>query len=332
MRYDRPGGSRQDTVSPNSILVTQQRPVWEVVKEYIEDQIVLGALPVGSWLPSVRELSVQMGLNRNTVSKAYRALGRDGTVVSKHGIGVLVARRPSGDRQPNERLASLISALIIEARRSSVSDESLIKRIEAEIVRVSQSQQVKVAFIECSPPDTEKLSRHLSGHLELQVDPLDLNDFLMHTESYADTYDVLSTTFFHLQEVAAAASSYQVEVVGLHHVPSHESILELVRLPSSMTIGLICINDRTVEKVSTVIRMYTRCDVITCTVNDEEALQQVLEQADVLVDTVRAHDAIASRATNLPYVTMDFQTEIQSIEYLQAKISDEYIKLASKPK
>ncbi|CAN5520021.1 hypothetical protein BH24CHL1_BH24CHL1_16890 [soil metagenome] len=323
MRSNGSGNSQWRPDSLDPILVAQQRPVWEVVKEYIEDQIVLGVYPVGSLLPSVRGLSAQMGLNRNTISKAYQALGRDGTVVSKRGVGVLVTLRPSVNRKPSERLASLLVTLVEEAKRSGVSDEALVQRVEAEIARVSQAQHVKIALIECSPQDTEKMCQHLSRHLEVQVDPVDLNDFLMHTESYAEAYDVLSTTFFHLQEVTAAVTDYDVEVVGLHHVPSHESILELARLPSSMIIGLICTNDRTVEKVSTVIRMYTRCAIVPCTVDNEVALQQVLGQANILVDTVQAHDVVAYRADNFPFITLDFQTEPQSIEYLKTRISEE---------
>lgn len=310
--------SRSD--GTDTLVVAQQRAVWELVKEYIEEQIVLDIYPIGSWLPSVRDLSAQIGLNRNTISKAYRALGRDGTVVAKHGVGVLVARRPIIDRHPTERLSSLIVAVVEEAKRSGVTADMLLKHIETELARVSRVQQVQVAFIECSPQDTEKMSQHLSRHLEVSVTPLDLNDFLNNTALYAQTFDILSTTFFHLQEVTAAASQHDSEIVGLHHVPSHESILELARLPSSLTIGVICINVRTLEKVSSVIRMYSRCGIVSCVVDDEEALQKVISQADVLVDTVRAHEVVASRDNALPFITLDFQTEPQSIEYLQNRI------------
>lgn len=328
MKYEELGISQPRIASSDALLAASQKPVWEVVKEYIEDQIVLGAYPIGSWLPSVRELSAEVGLNRNTISKAYRALGRDGTVISKQGVGVLVERRPTTDRHPEGRLNSMISALVQEAKRTGVTDELLIRHVEAELVRVSQVQQFNVAFIECSPQDTEKMSKHLSRHLEVAVVPLDLHDFLSDTARYAETYDVLSTTFFHLQEVAAAASEFGTDVVGLHHVPSHESILELVKLPSSMTIGLICTNQRTVEKVTSVIRMYSRCEIIPCVIGDDEALQQVLAGADVLVDTVRAHDVLVDQEVRFPFITLDFQTEPQSIEYLRERITHMYSEAA----
>lgn len=314
--------ARPGTDITDGLLVMQQRPVWELVKEYIEEQIVLEKYPPGSWLPSVRDLSAQLGLNRNTISKAYRALGREGTVASKQGVGVLVVHRPAVERDPPERLASLISAIIEEAKRTGITDADLLRHIETELTRTSLAQGLRVAFIECSPQDTETMSQHLSRHLETPVTPVDLNDFLIAPEEYARTFDILSTTFFHLQEVTAAVGDFGREVVGLHHSPSHESVLELARLPSSWTIGLICTNTRTVDKVSRVIRMYSRCAILPAIVDDDDTVRHVMRQADVVVDTVRAHEAVADREDAPSFITLDFQTEQQSVEYLQDRIQN----------
>jgi hypothetical protein len=66
--------------------------------------------------------------------------------------------------------------------------------------------------------------------------------------------------------------------------------------------------------------MYSRCTIVPGLVDDDEALQRVMSRADVVVDTVRAHEVVASRDDALPFITLDFQTEPQSIEYLQSRI------------
>ena len=180
---DRSGQPRRDV--PEGIIVAPQRAVWELVKEYIEEQIVLERFPPGSWLPSVRDLSAQLGLNRNTISKAYQALGREGTVTAKQGVGVLVARRPVIEHHTTERLASLIAAVIDEAQRAGMDDTELLQQIESELARISHVRELRVAFIECSPEDTRKMSQHLSRHLDVPITAVDLNDFLSDPARYA---------------------------------------------------------------------------------------------------------------------------------------------------
>jgi DNA-binding transcriptional regulator YhcF (GntR family) len=321
MRRNDTHNARRQDITPSTLLVPTQRPVWEVVKQYIEDQITLGTYPVGSWLPSVRQMSIQTGLNRNTISKAYQSLGNDGTVVSKQGVGVLVTRRPNDHRPADDHLATLVRALVQEAGRTGISSQSLIERVEEEVARHSRVQQLRLGFIECSPADTEMMAQHLSGNLEIPVVPIDLFDFLACAESYATRFDLLATTFFHLQEVATAAEPYGIEIVGLNHVPTHESILKLARISSDDVIGLICVNTRTADKVSNVIRMYTRSRIVTSIVDDDTNLSAIVDLADVLIDTVQTHDDVVNCANGRPIITMVFQTEPQSIEYLQSRVA-----------
>ena len=47
-------------------------PLYEQLVEQLRKQIVLGNAAPGSPLPSVRQLSVELGVNPNTIQKAYR--------------------------------------------------------------------------------------------------------------------------------------------------------------------------------------------------------------------------------------------------------------------
>jgi GntR family transcriptional regulator len=52
----------------------------------------LGMLEVGDQLPTVRETVAALGINPNTVLKAYRDLEREGLVASRPGQGTFVQR------------------------------------------------------------------------------------------------------------------------------------------------------------------------------------------------------------------------------------------------
>ena len=67
------------------------KPVYEQVVEGVERNILMGIYPEGSILPSLRELSVTLGINPNTIQKSYAELIRRGVIVPSPGRGTYVA-------------------------------------------------------------------------------------------------------------------------------------------------------------------------------------------------------------------------------------------------
>ena len=67
-------------------------PKYKVIIDYIKGQITNGTWPIGSRLPSQRELAKQFGVNRSTVITALDELTADGLVKGKSGIGTVVIK------------------------------------------------------------------------------------------------------------------------------------------------------------------------------------------------------------------------------------------------
>jgi Predicted transcriptional regulators len=60
--------------------------------------------PPGHRLPSTRQLAMQTGLHRNTISKVYRQLENTGLVEAQAGSGIYVrAQGHEGGSKPNPR-------------------------------------------------------------------------------------------------------------------------------------------------------------------------------------------------------------------------------------
>lgn len=71
--------------------LSDNKPVFLQIKEWIEERILRGEWRAGTQLPSVRELSVEFGVNPNTVVRTYERLAFDGSVRSARGVGFFVA-------------------------------------------------------------------------------------------------------------------------------------------------------------------------------------------------------------------------------------------------
>ncbi|HEY1685492.1 MAG TPA: GntR family transcriptional regulator [Tepidisphaeraceae bacterium] len=66
-------------------------PVFLQIVEGIRSAIASGVYRPGEMIPSVRQQAVASLVNPNTVQRAYEQLERDGLVVSRMGMGMVVA-------------------------------------------------------------------------------------------------------------------------------------------------------------------------------------------------------------------------------------------------
>lgn len=307
-------------------------PTWEILKQYLEEQIGTGIYPVGSWLPSVRDMAAELRVNRNTVSKVYQALGREGVLQVARGKGVRVVSRPAETRTAATRIDSAIHALVREASVAGLSRDWLQTRVAANADEVYGNRLVRMAFIECTPTDARQIAADLGRQLEIPVTPVDLAD-LPSTPDFADGYDLVTTTFFHLQEVSALLpETEQATIVGLNHTVSHESVLEVARLRPGSTIAIVCPNQRSLDRVRGIVETYARGEIYAFVADKADAtLKKTLTTADVAVDMSMTHDLIRKMAPGTPTITVSFHIDRQSIDYLRGVVHRVSRRLAGSP-
>ncbi len=92
----------------------------------LADQLVTGLrgaiarreLAPGDPLPTVRQLAADLGINLNTVSRAYRVLEAAGLVRTARGRGTVVTSNTETDAasQPKPELSSRMAAVLADAR------------------------------------------------------------------------------------------------------------------------------------------------------------------------------------------------------------------------
>lgn len=82
-----------------------------IIGENIKRKIGAGILKAGDKLPSCRQMADELGVNPNTVQKAYSRLEDDGVVftIAKKGVFVSSSHRPKVDK--NKLLAMKLNEL-----------------------------------------------------------------------------------------------------------------------------------------------------------------------------------------------------------------------------
>jgi GntR family transcriptional regulator len=81
------------------IVTGDPRPINRQITDGVKRLIAAGELAIGAAVPSVRALAAQLGINPNTVAKAYAELAAEGWLDTRAGLGAFVA-------QPRQRLSA----------------------------------------------------------------------------------------------------------------------------------------------------------------------------------------------------------------------------------
>lgn len=95
-------------------------PIYDQIKEQIKGLIHAGQVITGDQLPTIRELSVDLAVNFNTVALAYRDLVNEGVIITERGKGTFVASTPGAEEMQlirRDKLQNLLEALINETDR-----------------------------------------------------------------------------------------------------------------------------------------------------------------------------------------------------------------------
>ena len=74
-----------------SVNIQSSIAVYTQVENLVQFSISTGFYKAGDTLPSVRDMSVMLDVNPNTITKAYRDLELLGLVKARRGIGVIVS-------------------------------------------------------------------------------------------------------------------------------------------------------------------------------------------------------------------------------------------------
>ncbi len=90
------------------------KPLHEQITAGIKKLIMKGVLKEDGQLPSVRDLSVELTVNPNTVQRAYKTLELEGIIYSIRGKGNFVSKTPEADKKTLDGLYSSLKETLRE--------------------------------------------------------------------------------------------------------------------------------------------------------------------------------------------------------------------------
>jgi DNA-binding transcriptional regulator YhcF (GntR family) len=123
-----------------SISLASPVPIHDQLVAGLRGMIAAGKLAEGDELPPVRQLAADLGINLNTVARAYRELTEAGLLASVRGRGTIViatVERPSGPKaDERRRIETGILAAFNDAKIAGLPREAVESIVNRQIARL----------------------------------------------------------------------------------------------------------------------------------------------------------------------------------------------------
>lgn len=116
-----------------NINTTIDKPIFQQIREGIEDSILQGYYKEGEQIPSITELALRYQINPATALKGINILVENNIVYKKRGIGMFVCDGAVDrllDSRKNEFFDKYITSLVNEAKRLGLTNDDIKNMIE----------------------------------------------------------------------------------------------------------------------------------------------------------------------------------------------------------
>ncbi|MBW4619045.1 MAG: GntR family transcriptional regulator [Cyanosarcina radialis HA8281-LM2] len=275
------------------IQLDSEVPASKQLFDQIQFAIASGQYPPGHRLPSTRQLALQTGLHRNTISKVYKHLEETGMVDSLAGSGIYVRekeasggnlkRSPILDRYPeaNKIVQQSLDRLLEQGYSLWQARELLLAEIDWRL-RCSAQVLVTVPSYDLGAGEliVQELQQSLTG-IPLQLVPLDeLQAVLAQTKA-----GTVVTSRYFLGEAEAIANPQSVRVIPLD-IHDYQKELQLVEhLPQDSCVGIVSLSSGILQVAEIIINSLRGEEllVMTSRVTDTYKLQAIVRSAHIIL-------------------------------------------------
>lgn len=316
-------------------LVNKQNkvPLYLQLRDLVKYSISTGALQHSEQLPTVHRLAQQLGVNFETVRKAYKDLEREGLVSTERGVGTFVkghvAAKLVGDSQaqspldPAETLRRGVHELF-QRGRTAVDIKSMAATIVDEVAQ--EGNQSITLFAECNTLQAHEIAAVLRDSLRLDVRPVLLSDLSVELERIRKRNGLPSiiTTGFHMNEVRRIVGSHSIPIDFVMTNMSPETRRRLDAYPKSGRFGFICRDPESKEFYPELLKaeLGIKRKIASCLITEQALLADLLESMDVLLVAPSVYEAVKKMARpRLPVFNIQDRVDPLSLKMLKDRVT-----------
>ena len=108
-----------------------RQPIYEQLYNSFAKMAALHVMHGGEQLPSVRALAQSLGINPNTVQKAYQMLERDGLIYSLSGKGSYIAENTAALDARKEKVRQSLFRVLQSAMETGFTESEVFETVRS---------------------------------------------------------------------------------------------------------------------------------------------------------------------------------------------------------
>ena len=268
------------------------------LKGAIEHGICFGELPIGSSLPSVRDLAAQAEVAPMTVAKVYTELKAAGLIETRSGSGTTVADSAAA------RLAGMPDMVRLRAAVDLVTDLALglgakpadipgliSARVAARLTQGRRKSIVMVGlFVDATASYAERVAAQVGDHATVEATTLDqLNADPDRASRFRNSDLIL--TFGNLQSAVIEAIK-GVPILSIRFIPAEATRLSLASIDPMARVGVVSRFADFLPVLTLGVRRFAAHvrDIVAANLDDPN-IATLLADCDVVVLATGADDA-----------------------------------------
>lgn len=287
---------------------TSKVPLYLQLKDLIKYFVATGAIAENEQLPGVMDLAAQLGINFETVRKAFHELEGEGFLVIRRGRGTFASLLKNHSQEKGAGEGADLDARIVaeqaikEILKKGKNLEEARRAVDEAFDEISASSRSKaVIFTECNGSQLRSVSKLLKSQLKLEVRPVLISDLSEAIRAARESKDVLSviTTGFHLREVKDAVGDAAIDIQALITNVAPATRRELQALPETTHFGFVC-SDK--EAMCLIRDLVVRAELgpkakLSCaSFKEPDKVRKILDSVDVLLATPGAGEEVRRSA------------------------------------
>lgn len=113
-----------------TVNFSSRTPVYQQLYDDVIRLVSLGVLKSDTKLPPVRILATELGINPNTVQKAYRMLEKDGYIYSTVGRGSFVSNKLDQNQAEKIQAKNDLKESIDKAYKKGITKDEMIELVD----------------------------------------------------------------------------------------------------------------------------------------------------------------------------------------------------------
>jgi GntR family transcriptional regulator len=313
------------------LLVTENEgmPIYLQIFHQLRHLIISRRLPEGSQLPSVRQLSKQLGVNAGTVVQAYRELRTQGFVDAQQGRGNYVRRlsAPAEDFALRQALLDDALAKALERSRALGFDIATVRQ-HFNMFLATQGGPIPVLFLSINRPHAEKYAAVLSKHFAesgIEVLPYTLDDLERKKpdllRAFERAYYAISfVTFVPRVQKALLDQGIPSTVLGITAEITQSTLEGLHDLPPYKRYAIVT-EERNINSFLGYVRQHTAIDYKTVRLflpGQTDLLKRALPDLDTVIYSFGVREAIEQcRVPKAKQLELEFNITMDSLRHLR---------------